>query len=65
MTEAESQPSRLPAEEEEESVYSKDYWDTVFEQVGRRPLVKAALALLALLYASAIFCTFLANDRPD
>ena len=60
MTEA----APLPDDEHEGSVYSKDYWDTVFEQVGRRPLVKAALAVLALLYASAIYAPFLANDRP-
>lgn len=45
-------------------VYSKDYWDNVFEQLGRRPLVKAALALLALMYASAIYAPWIANDRP-
>lgn len=46
------------------SPYSKDYWDNVFEQIGRRPFVKAALAVLALLYASAIYAPLLANDRP-
>ena len=44
--------------------YSKDYWDNVFEQVSRRPLVKLALAVLALLYGSAIYAPLLANDRP-
>ncbi len=46
------------------SLYSKDYWDNVFEQIGRRPLVKAALTVLALLYASAIYAPLIANDRP-
>ena len=46
------------------AVYSKDYWDNVFEQVGRRPLVKIAIALLALLYGSAVYAPFIANDRP-
>jgi peptide/nickel transport system permease protein len=45
-------------------VYSKDYWDEVFLHLGRRPLVKAAIAVLALLYASAIYAPLLANDRP-
>ncbi len=50
--------------EEEPPTYSKDYWDNVFEQVGRRPFVKVALAVLALLYGTAIFAPLLANDRP-
>ena len=35
--------------------YSKDYWDLVFEQLGKRPLFKIGMAILALLYASAIY----------
>ncbi len=53
-----AQPGADPA------VYSKDYWDNVFEQVGRRPFVKFAIAVLALLYATAIYAPFIANDRP-
>lgn len=44
--------------------YAKDYWDIVFEQIGKRLLVKAAIAVLALLYASAIYAPLLASDRP-
>ena len=46
------------------SPYSKDYWDIVFEQLGKRWLFKLALTILVLLYASAIYAPFLANDRP-
>lgn len=54
-----------PGEQElEAKVYSKDYWDIVFEQLGRRKLFKVGLAILALLYAIAIYAPFLANDRP-
>ena len=44
--------------------YSKDYWDLVLEQLGRNRLFKVALAILALLYASAIYAPLIANDRP-
>ena len=45
-------------------VYSKDYWDVVFDQLGRRRLFQLALAVLALLYGSAIYAPLLASDRP-
>ncbi len=48
----------------EATVYSKDYWDLVFEQLGRRRLFKIGMAILVLLYASAIYAPFIANDRP-
>ncbi|MCP3915929.1 MAG: ABC transporter permease [bacterium] len=58
-------PGLVPDEgQDDAAVYSKDYWDNVFEQVGRRPLVKFAIALLALLYATAVFAPLIANDRP-
>jgi len=44
--------------------YSKDYWDLVFEQLARRRLFKVGLAVLALLYATAIYAPLIANDRP-
>jgi len=44
--------------------YSKDYWDLVFEQLGRNRLFKLAMAVLALLYASAIYAPLIANDQP-
>ncbi len=44
--------------------YSKDYWDIVFEQLGRRKLFKLGLGILAILYSVAIFAPVLANDRP-
>lgn len=47
-----------------QGVYSKDYWDLVFEQLGRRKLFKAGLAILAFLYGVAIFAPLIANDRP-
>ena len=50
--------------EERGSVYSKDYWDLVFEQLARRKLFKLGLVVLALMYASAIYAPFIANDRP-
>ena len=46
------------------SEYSKDYWDLVFEQLGRRPLFKVAMAVLAIVYASAIYAPLIANGRP-
>lgn len=59
-----ARPAPVAAEPAEKPVYSKDYWDNVFEQVGHRPMVKLALAVLALLYASAIYAPLIANDRP-
>ena len=44
--------------------YSKDYWDLVFEQLSRRKLFKLGLAVLTLLYATAIYAPLIANDRP-
>ncbi len=44
--------------------YSKDYWDLVFEQLGKNFLFKISMVILALLYASAIYAPFVANDRP-
>ena len=44
--------------------YSKDYWDLVLDQLRRRPSVWISLALLALLYATAIYAPLLAGDRP-
>ena len=61
---SEEQLAAVVADEVQENVYSKDYWDNVFEQVGKRPLVKVALGLLALLYGSAIYAPLIANDRP-
>ena len=48
----------------EQAVYSKDYWDLVFEQLGRRRLFQVGMAVLALLYATAIYAPLIANDRP-
>ena len=46
------------------AIYSKDYWDLVFEQLGRRKLFRAGMGVLALLYGLVIFAPFLAGDRP-
>ncbi|MFT6833469.1 MAG: hypothetical protein ACJAZN_003654, partial [Planctomycetota bacterium] len=35
--------------------YSKDYWDLVFEQLGKRMLFKVSMAVLTLLYGIAVF----------
>ncbi|MEM6674851.1 MAG: ABC transporter permease [Planctomycetota bacterium] len=43
---------------------SKDYWDLVFEQLRRRKLFKIGVVVLTLLYGTAVFAPFLANDRP-
>jgi peptide/nickel transport system permease protein len=61
MSETRSQPKEAALEAQ---VYSKDYWDLVFEQLGKRTLFKIGMLILALLYASAIYAPFLANDRP-
>jgi peptide/nickel transport system permease protein len=47
-----------------EKFYSKDYWDLVFEQLGKRKLFKVSMVILALLYASAIYAPFIASERP-
>ena len=39
--------------------YSKDYWDLVLGQLRKRKSVRLAAALLALLYATAIYAPFL------
>lgn len=55
----------MGAEEPEfASEYSKDYWDLVFEQLGKRKLFKAGMVILTLLYGVAVFAPMLANDRP-
>jgi len=41
-----------------------DAWDRFFAELGRRRLFKLAAALLALLYASAIYAPLIASDRP-
>ena len=61
MSESTSEPQ--PGAERARA-YSKDYWDIVFEQLGRRRLFKVAAVVLALIYASAIYAPILANDRP-
>lgn len=48
----------------EERHYSKDYWDLVLEQLGRRKLFKFALAVLTLLYGVAAAAPLLVNDKP-
>lgn len=57
-------PAFAPGAEHEEPTYSKDYWDGVFEQIGKRKLVKLAAAVLALLYGAAIYAPLIASDRP-
>ncbi|MFT5732419.1 MAG: peptide/nickel transport system permease protein [Planctomycetota bacterium] len=44
--------------------YSKDYWDLVFEQLGKRMLFKVSMAVLTLLYGIAVFAPVIANDKP-
>src|SRR5262245_15733469 len=44
--------------------YSQDYWDQVLSQLGRRRLSIAALLILIVMYSTAIYAPFLANDRP-
>jgi peptide/nickel transport system permease protein len=53
-----------PGQEPAPKFYSKDYWDLVFEQLGKNLLFKISMVVLALLYASAIYAPFVANDRP-
>ena len=65
MTEpAEERPPTATDLIDEGHGYSKDKWDLVFEQLAKRKLFKIGLALLALLYASAIYSPLIANDRP-
>ena len=47
-----------------ERTESKDYWDLVLEQLGRRRLFKVALTILTLLYGVAAFAPLLVNDKP-
>ncbi|MCA9687160.1 MAG: hypothetical protein KC457_33685, partial [Myxococcales bacterium] len=61
MTEPVAAPAGPPAVKRE---YSKDYWDQVFEQLGRHRTFQVAIAVLALMYASAIYAPLIANDRP-
>ncbi len=58
----ESMEGREQAEAAE--VYSKDYWDLVIEQLGKRKLFKLGMVVLALLYGVAIYAPFISNDRP-
>lgn len=65
MTEQGAETSTARSEDRAEpALYSKDYWDLVFEQLSRRPAFKWSLAILAVLYASAIYAPLLGNDRP-
>jgi peptide/nickel transport system permease protein len=59
MTDADGRQAAPPR-----AIYSRDYWDIVLAQLGRRPSVRLSLVLLALLYATAIYAPFLAGDRP-
>lgn len=60
-----TRPEEDPAQESAgERFYSKDYWDIVFEQLGKRALFKISMVVLALLYASAIYAPLIANDKP-
>lgn len=45
-------------------IESKDYWDLVFEQLGRRWLLRFGVAVLTLFYGVAAFAPLLVNDRP-
>jgi ABC-type dipeptide/oligopeptide/nickel transport system permease subunit len=56
--------TNLGSKSSEPPTYSKDYWDLVFEQLGRNRLFKLAVVVLTLLYASAIYAPLIANDRP-
>lgn len=58
------EPAPSASEPVDAAVYSKDYWDLVFEQLARRPLFKLALAVLAIVYATAIYAPLIANGRP-
>ncbi|HTE07037.1 MAG TPA: ABC transporter permease [Planctomycetota bacterium] len=59
MTDTGGQPA-VPSRE----IHGKDSWDMVLAQLRRRPSVRVALVLLALLYGAAIYAPFLAGDRP-
>ncbi|MFT5052143.1 MAG: hypothetical protein ACI8QZ_003575, partial [Chlamydiales bacterium] len=48
----------------EGEAYSKDSLDLVCEQLCRRSLFRIGAAMLALLYAVAIYAPLIANDRP-
>ncbi|MCA8980339.1 MAG: ABC transporter permease [Planctomycetes bacterium] len=64
MTKTAPAAPNAPAASAPPKAYSKDYWDLVFEQLGRNDLFKLALGILALLYASAIYAPLIANDQP-
>jgi peptide/nickel transport system permease protein len=49
---------------DEGATYSKDYWDLVLEQLARRRLFRLGMAVLALLYGSAIFAPLIGSERP-
>lgn len=49
---------------DEGGLYSKDYWDLVIEQLARRPLFKVGVAILTLIYGTAIFAPLIGNDHP-
>lgn len=57
-------PTVPPQAQRPANTYSKDYWDLVFEQLGRNRLFKIAMVILALFYASAIFAPVIANNQP-
>ncbi len=57
-------PPPAAVQEADAPASSKDYWDLVFEQLGRNRLFQVAAVVLALLYASAIYAPLIANDRP-
>ncbi len=59
-----SNPHQEDAQTHGAPVYSKDYWDLVFEQLGRNGLFKIAVVILTIMYASAIYAPVIANDRP-
>lgn len=47
-----------------ERPYSKDYWDNVIREIGKRPSVIVSAIVLVLIYATAIYAPLIANDRP-
>ncbi|MCA9726099.1 MAG: ABC transporter permease [Candidatus Eisenbacteria bacterium] len=46
------------------AVQGQDYWELVLSQIRRRKMSMAALFVLVVLYAVAVFAPFIANDRP-
>lgn len=57
-------PTVPPQAERPAATYSKDYWDLVFEQLGRNRLFKVSMVILAVLYATAIYAPLIANNQP-